>query len=80
MQCGCSLGGPESPEHILYECIKINSIRDRLRERELIDGVAWPPRLYFWVGRGYYKDFAAYVGKGMRLRLKEEPLHRQQYL
>ena len=25
---------------------------------------------------GCYKDFAAYVGRTMRLRLEEEPLHR----
>ena len=46
----------ENPEHILYECTKYNSIRDRLRERALIEGVAWPPQLDFWMrtwaGRG----------------------------
>ena len=64
-RCSCPLGGPETPEHILYECTKYNSIRDRLRERALI----WPPQLDFWVRRGCYKDFAAYVGRTMRLRL-----------
>jgi hypothetical protein len=41
-QCGCPLGGPETQEHILYECTKYNSIRDLLRECALIEGVAWP--------------------------------------
>ena len=31
-RCSCPLWGPETPEHILYECTKYNSIRDRLRE------------------------------------------------
>ena len=70
-RCGCPLGGPGITEHILYECTKYNSIRDRLGERALIEGVD------FWMRRGCYKDFAAYVGRGMRLRLEEEPLHRQ---
>ena len=39
--------------------------------------MAWPPQLDFWMRRGCYKDFAAYVGRAMRLRLEEEPLHRQ---
>ena len=54
-----------------------NRIRDRLRERALIEGVAWPPQLDFSMLRGCYKDFAVYVGRTMRLRLEEEPLHRQ---
>ena len=36
-RCSCPLGGHETPEHILYECTKYNSIRDRLRERALIE-------------------------------------------
>ena len=76
-RCSCALGGSETPEHILYECTKYNSIRYRLQERALIEGVAWPPQLDFWVRRGCYKDFAAYVGRTMRLRLEEEPLHRE---
>ena len=72
----CPLGGPRTPEHILYECTKYNSIRDRLRKRALIEGVAWPPQLDFWMRRGCYKDFVAYMGRTMRLRLEEEPLHR----
>ena len=50
-RCSCPLGGPETPENILYECTKFNSIRDRLRERSLIEGVAWPPQLDFWMRR-----------------------------
>ena len=34
---------PETPQHILYESITYNSIRDQLRERALIEGVAAPP-------------------------------------
>ena len=34
---GCPLGGPETPKHILYECTKYNSIRDRLRERAIVE-------------------------------------------
>ena len=41
-RCSCPLGGPETPEHILYECTKYNSIRDRLRESVLIEEVVWP--------------------------------------
>jgi hypothetical protein len=48
---GSPLGGTETPEHILYECTKYNSIRDRLWECALIEGVAWPPQLDFWVRR-----------------------------
>ena len=59
--CGCSLGEPETPKHILHECTKCNSIRHRLRESALIEGVAWSPQLDFWVQRGCY--FAAYVGQ-----------------
>ena len=71
----CPLRGPETPEHILYECTKYNGIRDRLRDRYRRSGVT--PQLDFWIRRGCYKDFAVYVGKTMRLRLEEEPLHRQ---
>ena len=63
--------------HPLYECTKYNSIRGRLREHVLIEGVAWPPQLEFWARRGCYKDFAEYVGRTMLLRLEEGPLHRQ---
>ena len=52
-------------------------VRDRLRERALIEGDVWASQLDFWVRRGCYKDFAAYMGRTMRLRLEEEPLHRQ---
>ena len=69
-RCGCPLRGPETPEHILYECTKYNSIRDRLRERALLEGVAWPPQLDFWVRRGCYKaicgqDDAAETRRGV---------------
>ena len=33
----------ETPEHILYECTKYHSLRDKLRERALVEGVVWPP-------------------------------------
>ena len=41
-----SLGKLETTEHILYECKKYeyNSLRDRLRDRALVEGVIWPPR------------------------------------
>ena len=48
-----------------------------LQERALIEGVAWPPQLDFWVRSGCYQDFAVYVGRTMRLRLEEEPLYLQ---
>ena len=41
--CGSPLEGPEAPEQIIYESTKYNSIRDRLRERALIEGVIWLP-------------------------------------
>ena len=73
-RCGCPLGWPDTPEHILYECTKYNSIRERLRGRATIEGIAWPPQLDFWARRRCYKDFATYVDRAMRLRLEEEPL------
>ena len=49
-------------------------LHSRLQEHALIEGVAWPPQLNFWVRRRCYKDFAAYVGRTMRLRLEEETI------
>ena len=61
----------------LMSLFEQSAFRDRLRERALIEGVAWPPQFDFWMRRGCYKDFAAYVGRTMRLRLEEEALHRE---
>ena len=44
-RCRFPLEGPEAPEQILYVSTKYNSIRDRLRERALIEGVIWLPLL-----------------------------------
>ena len=41
--CVCPLGEMETPEHILYKCTKYHSLRDKLRERALVEGVIWPP-------------------------------------
>ena len=46
-RCGCPLGGPETPDHILYECTKYTCVRNRLRERALIEGAIQTP-----LGRG----------------------------
>ena len=62
-QFSCPLVGPETPEHILYEYSKYNSIRDRLRELALLERVAWSPQQEFWVRRGCYRDFAALRGQ-----------------
>ena len=37
----------------------------------LVDEVAWPSKLEFWVRRGCYKDFVVNVGRTMRLGWKK---------
>ena len=65
-------GGPETPEHILYECLKYNRFRDRLWERILM---AWPPTA--GCGEDTTRTSWRSLGRVMRLILEEEPLHRQ---
>ena len=57
---------------ILYECTKYHSLRDKLRERALVEGVVWPPLVDFWMWKECHRDFAAYVGRVLRLRADEE--------
>ena len=38
-RCICPLGEMETPEHILYECTKYHSLRGKLRDRALVEGV-----------------------------------------
>ena len=71
-RCICPLGELETPEHILYECTKYNSLRDKLRERALVEDVVWPPPVDFWMRKECHRDFAAYVGRVLRLRADEE--------
>ena len=57
-RCNGPVGESETLEHVLYECFKSNSIRDRFRERALVEKVAWPLQLEFCVPRECYKNFA----------------------
>ena len=62
-------------EHILYECTKYHSLRDKLRERALVEGgVVWLPPVDFWMRKECRRDFAAYVGRVLRLRADEHNL------
>ena len=50
----------------------ITVFRDNLRERALVEGVVWPPPVDFWMRKECPRDFAAYVGRVLRLRADEE--------
>ena len=62
----------ETAEHILYERTKYHSLRDKLREHAPVKGVVWPPPVDFWMRKECHRDFAAYVGRVLRLRADEE--------
>ena len=54
--CGCSLSGPEKPEHIFYECTSMTaSETDFGWERVPIEGVAWPHSWISGCGEGATK-------------------------
>ena len=71
-RCICPLGELEIAEHILYECTKYNSLRDRLRECVLMEGVVWPPLVDFWMQKECHWDFTGYVGRVLQFMADEE--------
>ena len=49
------------------------SLRDKLRERALVEGVVWPPPVDFWMRKECHRDFAAYVGRVLRRGVRAQP-------
>ena len=71
-RCVSPLGEMETPAHILYECTKYHRLKDKLKERAIVEGVVRSPPVYFWMRKECHWDFAAYFGRVLRLRLDEE--------
>lgn len=74
----CECKKKDSVEHIIFECVKLQQFRDRLKQNLAAEGVTWPCQLHELTKANTYAYLAAFASEVMKYREQIEWEQRQE--